>query len=208
MRDVGLIIVDEEHDTSYRQNESPFYNARDLAVMRASNAHAAVVLGSATPSLESFHNAKTGKYRYLQLQNRIGNRPMAVAELIDMREVFKRAGKDIVISPQLIEAITETHEKGEQSIILLNRRGFSSFVLCRSCGETLRCANCDITLTYHKRENRVTCHYCNYSTATPKGCPFCESEYLYFVGQGTEQLEGILEKKFPICASHASTATR
>lgn len=194
---IGLIVIDEEHDSSYRQNESPFYNARDLAVMRASRANAVIVLGSATPSLESFHNAKSGKYQYLQLQQRIGDRPMATAELIDMREVFKRAGKDVVISPALIEAIRETHAKGEQSIILLNRRGFSSFVLCRSCGETLRCINCDITLTYHRGENKITCHYCNYSTPTPKVCPFCESEFLYFVGQGTEQIESILEKNFP-----------
>lgn len=194
---IGLIVIDEEHDSSYRQNESPFYNARDLAVMRANRANAVVVLGSATPSLESFHNAKAEKYQYLQLQQRIGGRPMATAELIDMREVFKRAGKDVVISQQLIDAIRETHAKGEQSIVLLNRRGFSSFVLCRSCGETLRCINCDITLTYHRRENKITCHYCNYSTPTPKVCPFCESEFLYFVGQGTEQIETILEKQFP-----------
>lgn len=197
LQDIGLVIIDEEHDTSYRQNEAPFYNARDVAVMRANRAGAVVALGSATPSLESFHNAKTGKYRYLQLQNRIGNRPMAVAELIDMREVFKRAGKDVVLSPGLLSAIAETHSKGEQSIILLNRRGFSSFVLCRSCGESLRCINCDITLTYHKRDGRIVCHYCNYSTQTPKVCPFCESEYLYFIGQGTEQIEDILVKKFP-----------
>ena len=194
---IGLIVIDEEHDSSYRQNESPYYNARDLAVMRANRANAVIVLGSATPSLESFHNAKAAKYQYLQLQQRIGGRPMAKAELIDMREVFKRAGKDVIISPQLIEAIRDTHAKGEQSIILLNRRGFSSFVLCRTCGETLRCVNCDITLTYHKRENKVTCHYCNYSTTTPRVCPFCESEFLYFVGQGTEQIETILEKQFP-----------
>jgi primosomal protein N' (replication factor Y) len=194
---IGLIVIDEEHDSSYRQNESPFYNARDLAVMRANRANAVVVLGSATPSLESFHNAKANKYQYLQLQQRIGGRPMATAELIDMRDVFKRAGKDVIISPRLTDAIRETHAKGEQSIVLLNRRGFSSFVLCRSCGETLRCINCDITLTYHRRENKITCHYCNYSTPTPKVCPFCESEFLYFVGQGTEQIETILEKQFP-----------
>jgi primosomal protein N' (replication factor Y) len=197
LHDLGLLIIDEEHDTSYRQHESPFYNARDVAVMRANLAGAVVVLGSATPSLESFHNAKTDKYQYLQLQNRIGNRPMAKAELIDMRAVFKRFGKDIVLSPELLDSIAETHSKGEQSIILLNRRGFSSFVLCRSCGETLRCKNCDITLTYHKRDGRIVCHYCNYATATPKVCPFCESEYLYFVGEGTEQLEDLLNKKFP-----------
>ena len=122
LRDPGLIIVDEEHDTSYRQNESPFYNARDTAVMRANLAKAVVVLGSATPSLESFDNARLGKYRYLQLKNRIGNRPLARAEIIDMREVFRQAGKDLVLSPQLAQAIKETHARGEQSIILLNRR--------------------------------------------------------------------------------------
>ncbi|HEV8593415.1 MAG TPA: primosomal protein N', partial [Pyrinomonadaceae bacterium] len=197
LENIGLVIVDEEHDTSYRQNESPFYNARDVAVMRANLANAVVVLGSATPALESFHNAQTGKYRYLQLQNRIGNRPLAQAELIDMREVFQAAGKDIIISPQLEAAIRETHRKGEQSIVLLNRRGFSAFVLCRSCGDSLRCKNCDITLTYHKFERKISCHYCGYSVPTPKNCPFCESEFLYFIGEGTEQLEERLAKVFP-----------
>lgn len=197
LENVGLIIVDEEHDTSYRQNESPFYNARDVAVMRANLADAVVVLGTATPSLESYHNAQSGKYQYLQLQNRIGNRPLATAELIDMREVFQKAGKDVVLSPRLVTAIEETHAKSEQSIILLNRRGFSQFVLCRSCGERLRCKNCDITLTYHRQDGRLVCHYCGFTANTPKQCPFCESEYLYFIGQGTEQVEDILQKKFP-----------
>lgn len=197
LENIGLVIVDEEHDSSYRQNESPFYNARDVAVMRASLAGAVVVLGSATPSLESYHNAQAGKYHYLQLQNRIGNRPLAKAELIDMRDVFRKAGKDVVISPQLATAIEETYAKGEQSIILLNRRGFSQFVLCRSCGERLRCKNCDITLTYHRGENKIVCHYCGFSATTPRRCPFCESEFLYFIGQGTEQVEDILRKQFP-----------
>jgi primosomal protein N' (replication factor Y) len=196
LEDIGLVIVDEEHDASYRQNESPFYHGRDVAVMRAHSANAVIVLGSATPALETYHNAQTGKYQYLQLQNRIGGRPLATAELLDMREVFKRAGKDVVFSPKLIEAINETHRKGEQTIILLNRRGFSSFVLCRSCGESLRCKNCDITLTYHKRDRRLICHYCNYHTEPPDVCPFCQSEFLYFIGQGTEQLEDILVKQF------------
>ncbi len=174
-----------------------FYNARDAAVMRANFAGAAIVLGSATPSLESFQNARAGKYQYLQLQNRIENRPLAKAELIDIREVFRQAGKDMTLSPQLIKAIEETHAKGEQSIILLNRRGFSQFVLCRTCGESLRCKNCDITLTYHKRDGRLVCHYCSHRVVVPKKCPFCQSEFLYFIGQGTEQLEVMLEKRFP-----------
>ena len=197
LADPGLIIVDEEHDASYRQNESPFYHGRDVAVMRAHRAGAVVVLGSATPSLESFNNAHIGKYEYLRMPERIGGRPLAEVELIDMREVFKRAGKDVVISPKLAEAIEETHRRGEQTMMLLNRRGFSSFVLCRSCGESLRCKNCDITLTYHKSGSRLVCHYCSYTTDPPSVCPFCESEYLYFIGQGTEQIEELLRKQFP-----------
>ncbi|MFL6467520.1 MAG: primosomal protein N', partial [Pyrinomonadaceae bacterium] len=197
LNELGLIIVDEEHDTSYRQNEMPYYHGRDVAVMRARKANAAIVLGSATPSLETFDNANSGKYRYLHLPGRIGGRPLAKAELVDMRDVFRRTGKDVVLSPRLLNAIEETHAKGEQSMILLNRRGFSSFVLCRSCGESLRCKNCDITMTYHRRDGHLVCHYCNYTVAAPTVCPFCESEFLYFVGQGTEQVEEILRKRFP-----------
>lgn len=197
LKDPGLIIVDEEHDGSYRQHESPFYNARDTAVMRANLARSVVVLGSATPSLETYQNARAGKYRYLEMKKRIGGRPLAKAELIDMREVFRRAGKDVVLSTPLIEAIMDTHARGEQSIVLLNRRGFSQFVLCRTCGENLRCKNCDITLTYHRGDPKLICHYCSYRVPVPKKCPFCTSEFLYFIGQGTEQLETMLRKRFP-----------
>ena len=197
LENIGLLIVDEEHDGSYRQHESPFYHARDVAIMRANMAGATVVLGSATPAMESFYNARGGKYEYLSLPNRIGGRDLADAELIDMRDVFKRVGKDVAFSPRMFEAIEQTHAKAEQSIILLNRRGFSQFVLCRSCGETLKCKNCDITLTYHKRERHLICHYCSYRIGVPDICPFCKSEYLYFVGEGTEQLEDILRKRFP-----------
>jgi primosomal protein N' (replication factor Y) len=196
LQNLGLLIVDEEHDGSYRQHESPFYNGRDVAVVRANFTGATVVLGSATPALETFHNSHTGKYEYLQLPNRIGNRPLAKAEIVDMRQVFKQAGKDTSFSKDLTEAIEETHAKGEQSIILLNRRGFSQFVLCRSCGETIRCRNCDITLTFHKRENRLICHYCNHREKPPHSCPNCKSQYLYFMGEGTEQIEDMLKRKF------------
>ncbi len=196
LRNLGLLIVDEEHDGSYRQHESPFYNGRDVAVVRANFANAVVVLGSATPALETFHNSQTGKYEYLRLPNRIGNRPLAKAEIVDMRQVFKAVGKDISFSSNLIEAIEETHAKGEQSIILLNRRGFSQFVLCRSCGETIRCRNCDITLTFHKRESRLICHYCNHREKVPHNCPQCKSHFLYFMGEGTEQIEDMLKRKF------------
>lgn len=197
MENLGLIIVDEEHDPSYRQHESPFYNARDLAVMRANMAKAVVVLGSATPAMETFYNAQNGKYTYLQLPERIGGRGLAEAELIDMREVFKRFGKDVALSPELLESIVETHAKGEQVIILLNRRGFSQFVLCRTCGETVKCPNCDITLTFHRNDNKLLCHYCNHRDRSPKNCPKCNSEFLYFVGEGTENIADQLTKKFP-----------
>lgn len=197
LENIGLIIVDEEHDPSYRQHESPFYHARDVAVMRASFAGAVVVLGSATPAMESFHNAKTGKYQYLHLPERIAGRSLAEARLIDMREVFKAAGKDVALSPELLEAIDLTHSRGDQVIVLLNRRGFSQFVLCRTCGETIKCKNCDITLTYHRRDRQLICHHCNYREPVPRVCPHCESEYLYFVGEGTENIEDQLRKKFP-----------
>lgn len=196
LQNLGLVIVDEEHDSSYRQHEMPFYNGRDAGVVRANFADAVAVLGSATPALETFHNSHTGKYEYLQLPNRIANRPLAQAEIVDMREVFKEAGKDPIFSPRLISAIEETHDKGEQSIILLNRRGFSQFVLCRSCGACVRCRNCDITLTYHRREARLICHYCNHREKVPHNCPECKSHYLYFMGEGTEQIEDILKRKF------------
>jgi primosomal protein N' (replication factor Y) len=196
LQNLGLVVVDEEHDSSYRQHEMPFYNGRDVAIVRANFASATIILGSATPALESFHNAKTEKYNYLQLMKRVGDRPLATAEIIDMREVFKEAGKDPIFSPALEDAIRETYERNEQSIILLNRRGFSQFVLCRSCGETIRCDNCDITLTFHRREQKIVCHYCNHREKVPKTCPECESKYLYFMGEGTEQIENLLQRKF------------
>jgi primosomal protein N' (replication factor Y) len=194
---LGLVVIDEEHETSYRQQESPYYNGRDTAIVRALKESAVVVLGSATPSLESFHNARSGKYTYLQLPERIANRAMARAEIIDMREVFARQGRAQVFSEQLLAAIEETHERGEQSIILLNRRGYSSFVLCRSCGESIHCPNCDVTLTYHRSEMSIVCHYCNHRQSAPTKCPSCAGKYIYYVGEGTEQIEEILQGRFP-----------
>lgn len=197
VQSLGLIVVDEEHESSYRQQESPYYNARDVAIVRAQKESAAVVLGSATPSLESFHNARGGKYQLLTLPERIAARPMAAATIIDMRNVFMRHGKPRVFSDELLEAIQETYERGEQSIILLNRRGYSSFILCRSCGETIQCPNCDVTLTYHRSERVIVCHYCNHRKAVPKVCPACSKKYIYYVGEGTEQLEEMLTQLFP-----------
>ncbi len=197
LENIGIIVVDEEHDSSYRQQESPFYHGRDTAVVRARNADAIIVLGSATPALETFYNAKNAKYEYLRIENRVGNRPMAKAEIVDMRDVFKINGKDEVFSNELLSAIGETHSRGEQTIILLNRRGFSQFVLCRTCGESIKCDNCDVTLTFHRRENVLVCHYCNLRKRTPAICPNCSSKFIFFIGEGTEQLEDILRKKFP-----------
>jgi primosomal protein N' (replication factor Y) (superfamily II helicase) len=211
IENLGLVIVDEEHESTYRQQDSPRYNGRDTAIVRAQKENAVVILGSATPSLESFHNSQTGKYQYLQLPSRIGERPMASARIIDMREVFARHKKPQVFSDELLEAIEATHKKGEQSIILLNRRGYSSFVLCRSCGETIQCPNCDVTLTYHKSERVIVCHYCNHRERAPEKCPACSGKYIFYVGEGTEQIESILTKLFPallISRIDRDTATR
>jgi primosomal protein N' (replication factor Y) len=197
VRDLGAIIIDEEQDSSYRQEESPFYHARDTAIVRAQKESAVVVLGSATPSLESFHNAQNGKYRYLQLPERIANRPLARAEIIDMREVFARRKKPVVFADELLQAIEQAHRQREQTIILLNRRGYSSFILCRSCGESIECPNCDVTLTYHRSDGTLVCHYCNHRQRSPSQCPACASKHIYYVGEGTEQVEELLRKRFP-----------
>jgi len=197
VQNLGVIIIDEEQDSSYRQEESPFYHARDTAIVRAQKESAVIVLGSATPSLESFHNAKSGKYEYLNLPERVANRAMARAEMIDMREVFARRKKPAVFSDELLTAIGHTHDRHEQTIILLNRRGYSSFILCRSCGESINCPNCDVTLTYHQTDRILVCHYCNHHQRAPTQCPNCASKYIYYVGEGTEQIEELLRKRFP-----------
>lgn len=194
---LGLVIIDEEHESSYRQEESPHYHGRDTAIVRAQKESAVVILGSATPSLESFHNTRTGKYRFLSLPTRIANRALASARMIDMREVFDRHKKPKVFSDDLLEAIGDTQRRKEQAIILLNRRGYSSFVLCRSCGETIQCPNCDVTLTYHRSERVILCHYCNHREPAPDQCPSCQGKYIYYIGEGTEQIEAMLRKLFP-----------
>ncbi len=194
---IGLIVVDEEHESSYKQEESTRYHGRDTAIMRANRAQAVVILGSATPSMESFHNAQTGKYHYIKMDERIGGRALADVEVVDMREVFTRHGKQQVFSDEMKIAIRENFERSEQTLVLLNRRGYSSFTLCRSCGHTSRCPNCDVTLTFHKSEGRLICHYCNYQERVPRTCPDCEGPYLYYVGEGTEQIETLLKEMYP-----------
>lgn len=197
MENLGIIVVDEEHETSYKQDETPRYHGRDTAIMRAVRADAVVVLGSATPSLESFHNARSGKYDYIRLDSRFGNRALAEVQTVDMREVFKRHGKQQTFSDELKTAIAETFERGEQAIILLNRRGYSTFALCRSCGIAIHCPNCDVTLTYHRHNSSLLCHYCNYIRPVPRSCPACDGPYIQYVGEGTEQLEAKLGEMFP-----------
>ncbi len=197
LENIGLIVVDEEHEASYKQEEAPRYHGRDTAIMRASRAGAVVILGSATPSMESFHNAHIGKYHYIRLAERIGGRPLAGVEIVDMREVFNRHGKQQVFSDEMIAAVRENFARGEQTLVLLNRRGFSSFTLCRTCGHTSRCPNCDVTLTYHRGESRLICHYCNHTERVPGKCPDCEGPYIHFVGEGTEQIEALLKQMNP-----------
>ncbi len=195
--DLALVIVDEEQDPSYKQEEMPRYHARDVAVMRAKMANAVVVLGSATPSLESYFNAKKNKYALLELPDRVEKRPLPEVEIIDMRQEFQETGSEQVISRKLAEEIKERLERKEQVMVLLNRRGYSPVVLCRACGKTLECKNCAIAMTHHKRSHRMECHYCGYTAPVPKACIHCGSEYVYFLGTGSEKLEELLHGMFP-----------
>lgn len=194
---LALIIVDEEQDASYKQEETPRYHARDVAVMRASMANAVVVVGSATPSLESYFNAKANKYGLLELPDRVEQRPLPEVEIIDMRQEFQETGHEQVISRKLAEEIRQRLDRKEQVMVLLNRRGYSPLVLCRSCGKTLECENCAIALTHHKRSHRMECHYCGSTAPVPKTCIHCGSEYVYFLGTGSEKLEDLLQRMFP-----------
>jgi primosomal protein N' (replication factor Y) len=195
--DLALIIVDEEQDSSYKQEETPRYHARDIAVMRAKMANAVVVLGSATPSLETYFNAKKNKYALVELPDRVEQRPLPEVEIIDMRLEFQETGHEQVISRKLAAEIKDRLERKEQVMVLLNRRGYSPVVLCRTCGKKLECKNCAIALTHHKREHKMVCHYCGYMAPVPKACVHCGSEYVYFLGTGSEKLEELLHGMFP-----------
>ena len=197
VQNLGLIIVDEEHDQSYKQEENPRYNGRDVAVVRARESKAAVVLGSATPSLETRYNADKGKYTLVAMPERIEKRPMPDVHIVDMRQEFQETRKQATFSRALAEMVKERIDKGEQAMLLLNRRGFSTFVACRSCGERLQCQNCAITLTWHKRDQRMLCHVCGYAEPVPKVCPKCESDHIYFLGTGSEKVEEELHALFP-----------
>ena len=209
MPDLGLIVVDEEHDQSYKQEETPRYHGRDVAVMRAKLLGCAVVLGSATPSLESWNNAERGRYARVELLRRVEERPLPAVEMVDMREEFRETGAEQMFSRRLIEETQKTLDRGEQALILLNRRGYSFVVMCRSCGEKIECENCAISLTYHKGSNddanngearvgqRLECHYCGFRRGVPKTCEKCGSEHLYYMGAGSQQGEERLQELFP-----------
>jgi primosomal protein N' (replication factor Y) len=193
---LGLIIVDEEHETSYKQEETPRYHTRTVVEKLAQLCGAKVIFGSATPSLESFHACQSGKYCYLNLKERFNQKPLPPVSIIDMREELRKGNKNI-LSESLYEAIMITLAEGEQVILLLNRRGYSTFVLCRDCGYALSCPNCDVSLTYHLSEKVLRCHYCDYRQPVPNLCPKCKSSRIRYFGHGTQRLEEELAKFFP-----------
>lgn len=209
---IGLIIIDEEHESSYKQEESPKYHARDVAIKRAEQHGAAVVLGSATPSLESFAAARfrrepaggeaaeagaaLGSAVWLPLAERVGGRPMPKVEVVDMRDELKEGNRSM-FSRRLHGALAERLERGEQAVLLLNRRGYSTFVMCRSCGYTAGCPHCEISLTFHQKSRMLRCHYCGYAERSPESCPTCQSEHIRYFGTGTQRVEEELAKLFP-----------
>jgi primosomal protein N' (replication factor Y) (superfamily II helicase) len=194
---LGLIIVDEEQESSYKQEETPRYHGRDVAIVRAKMENAVALLGSATPSLETFHHARSGKYELLTLASRVANRALAAVEIVDLREDFKQTHQTSPISGALHAGIQECLAQKTQALVLINRRGYSWSVLCRSCGASVQCENCSISMTYHKNRNRLECHYCGSIQSVPKICPKCQSKYVYFFGEGSEHLEERLRRDFP-----------
>jgi len=194
---LGIVVVDEEQEASYKQEETPKYHGRDAALVRAKLEGAVVVLGSATPSLESYQNARRGKYRLLELPLRVSDRPLARVELVDLREDFRRTHRAHALSERLRAAIAERLAAGTQALVLINRRGYSWFLLCRGCGAAVQCRDCSISLTYHKRRARLVCHYCGFSRQAPSTCPKCAGKFLQYVGEGAEQVEEQLRAEFP-----------
>jgi primosomal protein N' (replication factor Y) len=187
----GLIVVDEEHDASYKQDEAPRYNGRDIAIVLGRQSAALVVLGSATPSIETYHNATTGKYEHLVLERRILDRPLASVTVVDMRTEYAASGPDVVISSALAGGLHTRLERGEQSLVLLNRRGFATAMFCRQCAGTLDCPNCSVSLVVHGegKSRRMRCHYCNHAAPAPSTCPACAAPYMEQAGFGTERVE-------------------
>jgi primosomal protein N' (replication factor Y) len=197
VQNLGLVIVDEEHDGSYKQPETPRYHGRDVAIVRARNANAIVVLGSATPSIETRHNADQGRYSLLQLPERIAKRPMPQVRVIDMRAEFLETKRQSTFSRVLLEEMQVRLKNGEQTMLLLNRRGFSSFMVCRQCGDRMLCENCSVVLTLHRRDRRMLCHMCGFAEKVPTVCPKCASDQIQFLGTGSERVEDELHQHLP-----------
>ena len=194
---LGLIVVDEEHETSYKQEEAPRYHARDLAVVRAQLDQCAILLGSATPSLESYQNAKTGKYRLVQLNSRVDDRQLPLIRVIDMRQEYLKQKHVPLISGSLANAIETRLAKKEQTILFLNRRGFATSLICNQCGFVCECPNCSVALTFHQGENRLKCHLCGHIALAPRKCPKCSDSSIRYAGYGTEKVESAVQKIFP-----------
>ena len=197
LENLGIIIVDEEHEGSYKQDEAPRYNARDMAVLRGAKENAAVLLGSATPSLESWHNSQTGKYRLVRLDQRVDDKSMPVVRVVDLRRATRSTPEGGVLSRPLLDAMEGRMAKGEQTILFLNRRGFSSSMICEACGHVCQCPDCSVSLTYHRAAERIVCHICGHSSRAPKSCPKCSDPKIRFSGMGTQKVEEALKKIFP-----------
>ena len=197
LTNIGIIIVDEEHDTSYKQDSRLRYNARDLAVVRAKQQNAVALLGSATPSIQSYYNVKTEKFKGVTLTERVEKRSLPKVTVVDLRESRDVRGSRRFITPQLYEAMETTLGRGEQALLFLNRRGFASYPVCSACGEAIRCKNCDISLTLHQKANAYKCHYCGFTRASASNCNSCGSSKIMLLGMGTEKVEATVKKLFP-----------
>jgi primosomal protein N' (replication factor Y) len=207
----GVIIVDEEHEPSYKQDEAPRYNARDMAVLRANREKAAVILGSATPSLESWHNTQSGKYRLVRLNQRVDDKSMPVVRVVDLRRPSRNDPGGGILSKPLREAIEGRIQKGEQTILFLNRRGFSTSMICEACGHVCQCHDCSVSLTYHRAAERLVCHICGHNQRAPKSCPKCSDPKIRHAGTGTQKVEEALQRIFPkarIARMDADSMTR
>src|SRR5437016_3010598 len=214
LKNLGLIVVDEEHETTYKQEEAPRYHARDVAVVRAKTEKCVVVLGSATPSLESYHNAAIGRYRLVTLTQRVDQKQMPLIRVVDLRQERRKEKKAAILSEKLSQAIADRLEKREQTILFLNRRGFSTSLLCSNCGEARNCPNCSVALTFHRQPaiaGRLSCHLCGHTAAVPKKCPACGQDALIYHGFGTEKVESTVAHFFPkavVCRMDADSMTR
>ncbi|MBT3876766.1 MAG: primosomal protein N' [Nitrospina sp.] len=200
-KNLGIIVIDEEHDGSYKQDSNPRYHARDTAVMRARSANAVVLMGSATPSMESVHNTQLKKYKYLSLKSRIGESMLPIVSMVDMKRERKEFKNFAMLSGVLRSAIRDRLSRNEQIFLFLNRRGTARFVFCPDCGYVLECAHCSVTLTFHGTEDRLLCHYCNFKARMPNHCVECHGEVIRFSGFGTQKMEEEVNKLFP----HART---